>query len=243
MSDPSTSRALPPGEEFLFAGVKMRAFDGALTGGQYSVIVSEFFAGWETPWHLHRLEDECLYLIRGSVSAKLGDEPYGTLRAGDFIFLPRGVAHGFRVLEETEILTVLTPPGLERFFREASFDFTEQDFTPRSRHENRRPAPGAVRPGDLRRPSRCLGLVDVLHLCHAERRPRPPSEWRRIGRGSADRAVRSRADFSTVCVNESARTIISSPTGDETGRGAGPPPLQVRARRAVPAKRPQYADA
>jgi quercetin dioxygenase-like cupin family protein len=83
MSNSSTSRALAPGDEFLFAGVKMRAFDGALTGGQYSVIVSEFFAGWETPWHLHRLEDECLYLIRGSVSAKMGDQPYGTLRAGD----------------------------------------------------------------------------------------------------------------------------------------------------------------
>jgi quercetin dioxygenase-like cupin family protein len=130
MSNSSTSRALAPGEEFLFAGVKMRAFDGSLTGGRYSLIVSEFFAGWETPWHLHRLEDECLYLIRGSVSAKMGDQPYGTLRAGDFIFLPRGVAHGFRVLEETEILTVMTPPGLERFFREASFDFTERDFTP-----------------------------------------------------------------------------------------------------------------
>jgi hypothetical protein len=25
----------------------------------------------------------------------------------------------------------MTPPGLERFFREASFDFTEQDFTPK----------------------------------------------------------------------------------------------------------------
>jgi hypothetical protein len=35
------------------------------------------------------------------------------------------------VLEETEILSVMTPPGLERFFREASFDFTEQDFTPK----------------------------------------------------------------------------------------------------------------
>ena len=132
MTTTSEPRDVPAGEKFRFAGVEMRVWDGALTNGQYTLNIVTLFKGWESPWHVHHREDEGLYLVAGAISAKLGDAGFTEVRAGEFAFLPRGVPHGLRVIEEgTQILGVFTPPGFERFFREQALDFAEEEFTVR----------------------------------------------------------------------------------------------------------------
>ncbi|HEY2654078.1 MAG TPA: cupin domain-containing protein, partial [Solirubrobacteraceae bacterium] len=118
------------GEKFLFAGAEASTWDGALTNGQYALNALTFFKGWESPMHIHHFEDEGIYIFSGAMATWLRDEPYKVVRAGEFVFLPRGVPHAGRVLEDgTHALGIFTPPGFDRFMRESSLDFTPGDFT------------------------------------------------------------------------------------------------------------------
>jgi hypothetical protein len=70
--------------------------------------------------HVHYQEDEAFNVLEGEVTIKSGDE---TTRAtaGSFVFLPRGIPHGFVVESDTpaRMLTLLVPGGGERIFVEA----------------------------------------------------------------------------------------------------------------------------
>ena len=69
---------------------------------------------------MHYQEDEAFYVLEGELTFRCGDE---TTRAtaGSFVFLPRGVPHGFVVESDTPVrmLTLLVPGGGERIFVEA----------------------------------------------------------------------------------------------------------------------------
>ena len=52
--------------------------------------------GIATPLHRHTNEDEAFYLLDGTMTYRAGDETY-SLAEGDFIWLPRGMPHAFRV--------------------------------------------------------------------------------------------------------------------------------------------------
>lgn len=126
----STRRALASGEKFLFAGAEAAAWDGGLTNGQYTLNAIKFFKGWESPLHIHHKEDEGVYLFSGAMAMWVGDEPVQVVRAGEFIFMPRGIPHGGRVLEDvTHALGIFTPPGFDKFMRESSLDFQASDFS------------------------------------------------------------------------------------------------------------------
>jgi quercetin dioxygenase-like cupin family protein len=114
----STSREVAAGDTFHFAGADASTWGGALTNGQYTLNAITFFKGWESPLHIHHREDEGLYIFSGAKEIKLGDEPLRVVRAGEFIFLPRGVPHGTRALEDgTHALGIFTPPGFDKFMR------------------------------------------------------------------------------------------------------------------------------
>jgi hypothetical protein len=66
---------------------------------------------------------------QGRRVGKDGRRPFERIGPGEFTFLPRDIPHGFRILEEAEVVTVINPPGLEKFFRDASFDFREQEYS------------------------------------------------------------------------------------------------------------------
>lgn len=89
------------------------------TGGVLSVCRQTHRAGYGTPVHLHEREDQTLYVLGGRITAwldPLGDRTERVLGAEESIFLPRGVAHAFRVEEEgTRLLEVNTPGGFEGF--------------------------------------------------------------------------------------------------------------------------------
>jgi hypothetical protein len=52
--------------------------------------------GIATPLHRHTHEDEAFFLLDGTMTYRAGDDTYA-LAEGDFIWLPRGLPHAFRV--------------------------------------------------------------------------------------------------------------------------------------------------
>ena len=70
------------------------------------------------PVHMHEHEDEVLFVHGGRGFAILGAERK-EVGEGDTVFIPHGVWHGVESRGEAiELLWVVTPPGLEDFFRE-----------------------------------------------------------------------------------------------------------------------------
>jgi quercetin dioxygenase-like cupin family protein len=70
------------------------------------------------PRHVHEHEDEITYVIEGALEVTVGGD-VRTVRAGESIFKPRGVAHAFAIAGErpARFLETLTPAGFEGYFR------------------------------------------------------------------------------------------------------------------------------
>ena len=58
--------------------------------------------GIATPLHRHTNEDEAFLLLDGSMTYRAGDDVF-RLTAGDFLWLPRGLPHAFRVTGSTPV--------------------------------------------------------------------------------------------------------------------------------------------
>ena len=82
----------------------------------------EFLAppGFGPPLHVHHREDEILQIVEGDVRVVCGDTDVVTA-AGSVAYLPRGVAHTFRVAGDApaRMLAIFTPGGLEAMFVDA----------------------------------------------------------------------------------------------------------------------------
>ena len=66
--------------------------------------------GEEPPDHTRRTEDEMFYLLEGTITFRCGEATFG-LEKGDFIFLPRGIKHGYTIHSEDPVrLLVVTAP-------------------------------------------------------------------------------------------------------------------------------------
>ena len=104
---------------------------GAQTGGAFFMAEVTVPPGGGPPPHLHTREDESFYLQQGTVTIQVGDR---TLHAspGDFVHLPRGIAHSFRNTgtQEVKMLLTVTPAGLEEFFAEAFYPAPEGSSPP-----------------------------------------------------------------------------------------------------------------
>ncbi len=73
-------------------------------------------AGDEPPLHVHRNEDEWLYVLEGAVTFHVGGENHFG-EAGAFVSFPRGIPHTFSLeTPAARILVVNTPGGFERMF-------------------------------------------------------------------------------------------------------------------------------
>ena len=61
------------------------------------------------------------YVLSGSFRILRGTETW-LARAGDIVFFPRGLEHAFMAVgaEPARLLTVITPAGLEDFFRKVA---------------------------------------------------------------------------------------------------------------------------
>jgi quercetin dioxygenase-like cupin family protein len=102
-----------PGERMTFLAT------GEQTGGAFFLAEVEVAPGGGTPPHIHRREDEAFHMLEGSLTIQVGGNTI-TASAGDFAFLPRGVAHSFKNTGDgsARALVLTTPAGLEGFFAE-----------------------------------------------------------------------------------------------------------------------------
>jgi quercetin dioxygenase-like cupin family protein len=70
------------------------------------------------PLHVHEAEDEVVVVLEGELDYRVGEER-GTLTPGGLLWFPRQVPHAVANLSEApcRFLTVVTPSGIEDFFR------------------------------------------------------------------------------------------------------------------------------
>jgi quercetin dioxygenase-like cupin family protein len=95
---------------------------GADTGGAYSLfeyVVPPGLGG--PPTHVHSREDELFTCVKGKVVVEL-DGVKHVLDTGSVLLMPRGVPHMFYnpFDEETRVIAVVSPPGLEDYYRDLS---------------------------------------------------------------------------------------------------------------------------
>ena len=104
-----------PGEGVTGGGPDAKA-TAASTGGALTIMESVVRQG--PPRHVHAHEDECFYVLEGTVAGTCGDKAF---EAGprSFVFLPRGLAHTFHAPEgEARVLLIAVPGGIEHYFAE-----------------------------------------------------------------------------------------------------------------------------
>jgi quercetin dioxygenase-like cupin family protein len=81
-----------------------------------AVCIFEVASGW--PRHLHRDQDEWIYVIDGELVLEVGERRFRA-GAGESIFLPRQVAHVWSPTGHAKIINVYQPAGqIEDFFHE-----------------------------------------------------------------------------------------------------------------------------
>jgi len=88
------------------------------THGGLTVIEQTCPPELDAPAHVHETEEQCLYMLAGSLELRCGDA-MKTLTEGSFAVLPRGVPHSFKVgADGARFLSLTTPAGFEDFARD-----------------------------------------------------------------------------------------------------------------------------
>jgi quercetin dioxygenase-like cupin family protein len=92
---------------------------GSATGSNNLALgTQQVTAGAGVPVHRHPQADECFYVLEGSGAVTLNDVRH-SFEKGATIFIPRNTWHGFENPDhELLFLWIMTPPGLDAFFRE-----------------------------------------------------------------------------------------------------------------------------
>jgi mannose-6-phosphate isomerase-like protein (cupin superfamily) len=97
------------------------------SGGELGMALVTQPPGIATPLHLHTREAEAFFLLEGSMTYRAGDEIFH-LATGDFIWLPAGLPHAFRVTGSTPVrfLGLTSPGGLMALYDEVGIPATER---------------------------------------------------------------------------------------------------------------------
>jgi mannose-6-phosphate isomerase-like protein (cupin superfamily) len=95
-------------------GVLARATE---TGGRLGLVETEIPVGHSKPLHVHRHEDEAVYVLSGAVDFVCGDQQFRA-ESGSFVLLPRGIPHTFLGVgrQPARDLVLFLPGGLEDAF-------------------------------------------------------------------------------------------------------------------------------
>ena len=94
--------------------------DAEQTGGAFALMHVHFRKGGEPPAHFHKNEDEIFYVLEGEIRFHIGDKTF-IAKAGELAYAPREVPHQFSLVTETaKALLMITPAGIETFFKEFS---------------------------------------------------------------------------------------------------------------------------
>lgn len=111
------------GEHIKMRGITMNVLDVKISGKDTdgAVAVFEqtgFMYKSGPPMHVHLFQDEYFYILEGEYLFQVGDDKY-SMKAGDTIFLPRNVPHGFvQLTEKARVIVSMQPAGkMEEFFK------------------------------------------------------------------------------------------------------------------------------
>ena len=87
--------------------------------------------GFASPYHTHHLEDEAFYVLEGEI-AFVCDGKWIKGGPGAYVFGPREIPHGFKVVGNTpaRMLLLCSPAGFERFVLELSEPPTDPALPP-----------------------------------------------------------------------------------------------------------------
>jgi quercetin dioxygenase-like cupin family protein len=101
------------------------------TGGAF--FLAEMFVppGGGPPPHIHQREDESFHVLEGTLTVQVGEDTI-TASPGDFVLLPRGVAHSFKNNGDAPVrgLVLTAPAGLENYFAEVFDPATNRSAAP-----------------------------------------------------------------------------------------------------------------
>ncbi len=142
-SVPASTQPVQPAQSSLWTGAVLQANEGEhlvagrrrapmrikvdstkAIGATMSMVISEVAPGANIPIHLHRNEDELIFLHTGTGIVTLGERQVPS-SPGAVLYAPKGVWHGIENTGAT-VLTwcaVWSPPGFEQFFRETGVPF------------------------------------------------------------------------------------------------------------------------
>jgi quercetin dioxygenase-like cupin family protein len=89
------------------------------TGNAFGLIYQLAPGGFDSPYHVHRTEDETFYVLDGQLEF-ISEERRFTGGPGSYVFLPRDIPHGFRVVSTSpaQFLILIAPGGFEAFVTE-----------------------------------------------------------------------------------------------------------------------------
>ena len=89
---------------------------GEQTNGMFSLLEAEEPAGFGPPMHIHRDAAEAFYVLDGEYIIFVDDREY-VCPAGSFIYIPAGLAHGFRVgAVASRKLNIYLPAAMVGYF-------------------------------------------------------------------------------------------------------------------------------
>ncbi len=104
--------ALSAGEGWTYRfGIDFTVKAGEVRDGSGAALLEYVTKKGEEPEdHAHASEDEMFYVLEGALTFRCGDESFDVEKGG-FIFLPRGVKHGYTITSDEPVrLLVLTAP-------------------------------------------------------------------------------------------------------------------------------------
>lgn len=104
---------------------------GRDTAGRLSACEFVCPPGYATPLHLHHREDETWWVLEGQVRYRCDADEF-VAGPGAFVYLPRGLRHGFKVTGpgNARMLHVAVPSGMEEFHAELGEPATELTVPP-----------------------------------------------------------------------------------------------------------------
>lgn len=103
--------------------------EGEDSGERFALVEHTIAPGaLAAPMHMHSKEDEFTYVLEGTFAAMLGGTEIEA-GPGDLVFKPRGQWHTFWNPGDvpTRVLEIISPAGLEQFFRLVDAPENEQD--------------------------------------------------------------------------------------------------------------------
>lgn len=108
-------------EAFQFLGLRTQVRSSSETSGGAFCLVEHWLMppGFATPYHTHHREDEAFYVLEGEF-AFVCEGKWQRGGPGTYVFGPRELAHGFKVVAEApaRMLILASPGGFDRFVAE-----------------------------------------------------------------------------------------------------------------------------